>query len=91
MKESSGYFKSDNYITVCLQNGMMDRSSKRNWNPRHNSERSVDDEPEWFTSGPTSRLDTIELKGFEGMLPHFLHFVMYDVIFTKINSTQKEN
>ncbi|KAL5256143.1 hypothetical protein ACHWQZ_G011379 [Mnemiopsis leidyi] len=46
-------------------NGMFDRTSKRNWNPRRNSERSVDDEPEWFTSGPTSRLDTIELKGFE--------------------------
>ena len=46
---------------------MYDRAStKRNWNPRRNSERSVDDEPEWFTSGPTSRLDTIELKGFEG-------------------------
>ena len=45
---------------------MFDRASKRNWNPRRNSERSVDDEPEWFTSGPTSRLDTIELKGFEG-------------------------
>ena len=46
---------------------MFDRTSKRNWNPRRNSERSVDDEPEWFTSGPTSRLDTIELKGFEGL------------------------
>ena len=41
---------------------------KKNWNHggRRNSERSGDDEPEWFTSGPTSRLDTIELKGFEG-------------------------
>ena len=41
-------------------------NNRRNWNPRRNSERSLDDEPEWFTEGPTSRLDTIELKGFEG-------------------------
>lgn len=39
--------------------------NKKNWNSRRQSERSVDDEPEWFTAGPTSRLDTIELKGFE--------------------------
>lgn len=46
--------------------------NKKNWNSRRQSERSVDDEPEWFTAGPTSRLDTIELKGFEGELKqHF--------------------
>ena len=31
--------------------------------PHHHSQSS---EPEWFTSGPTSQSDTIELVGFDG-------------------------
>ncbi|XP_059609676.1 eukaryotic translation initiation factor 4E transporter isoform X2 [Phlebotomus argentipes] len=31
--------------------------------------REYDVEPEWFSSGPTSQFDTIELRGFEEILP----------------------
>jgi hypothetical protein len=31
----------------------------------HQQDSTAEEEPEWFSEGPTSRLDTIELKGFD--------------------------
>uniref|UniRef100_A0A182Q4U2 Uncharacterized protein n=1 Tax=Anopheles farauti TaxID=69004 RepID=A0A182Q4U2_9DIPT len=35
------------------------------YNPMRLQETIIEEEPEWVTSGPTSRLDTIELRGFD--------------------------
>lgn len=41
------------------------RNSRYNDNRRRYSEGRVEDEPEWFSSGPISQNDTIELRGFD--------------------------
>lgn len=47
-----------------------DRDDMRRGN-RYNDRRRYDkdDEPEWFSGGPTSQLDTIELRGFDEPAP----------------------
>lgn len=35
----------------------------------HRNHRYEQEEPEWFTGGPSSQLDTIELHGFDGHAP----------------------
>ncbi|XP_021371115.1 nuclear receptor coactivator 6-like isoform X2 [Mizuhopecten yessoensis] len=50
-----------------------DRDNRRDFGNRHYNSRDSgrrrdyrhEDEPEWFTEGPSSQLDTIELRGFE--------------------------
>lgn len=48
-----------------------DKDNRRNGNRYNNNDRrrhyseSKDEEPEWYSGGPTSQNDTIELRGFE--------------------------
>ncbi|XP_060067294.1 eukaryotic translation initiation factor 4E transporter-like isoform X2 [Ylistrum balloti] len=55
-----------------FRGGFDDRESRRDFGNRHFTSRDVrrkdfhqEDEPEWFTEGPISQQDTIELRGFE--------------------------
>lgn len=53
-------------------NGGHDRYSQYGYNDnrrRYNDRSHANEEPEWFSGGPTSQNDTIELRGFEDPAP----------------------
>lgn len=53
------------FFFCMLQRDFSDRGHYGYRNRRDSYRNREDDEPEWFTEGPTSRRDTIELHGFE--------------------------
>ena len=54
-----------NYVLFVLWQRDYDRRGYRGSNSQYRRQHSQEEEPEWFSSGPTSQNDTIELRGFE--------------------------
>jgi hypothetical protein len=47
---------------------------------------SMESQPEWFTHGPTSQLDTIELKGFDEVEKGIYGNIISSILTSKFQS-----